>query len=103
MPIVPSPPQKKPPGGRHSTKKGMIGSNVSGIADEEETSSGQGEDIVLPVSGARGGGRIRGWKKELINRAWGNQVKSSQELTKQMVLNIHRNIQVMMANRRQGN
>lgn len=40
-------------------------------------------------------------EKELINRAWGNQVKSSQELT--MVLNIHRNIQVMMANRRQGN
>lgn len=42
-------------------------------------------------------------EKELINRAWGNQVKSSQELTKQMVLNIHMNIKVMMANRRQGN
>lgn len=53
-----SPPPKKSPGGRYSTKKDMIGSNVSGLADEEETSSGQGEDIMLPVSGARGGGRI---------------------------------------------
>lgn len=56
------PPQKKSPGGRHSAKKGMIGSDVSGIADEEERSSGPGEDIVL-LSGARGGGRIRGWKR----------------------------------------
>lgn len=58
-----SPSPKKSPGGRHSTNKGMIGSNVSGLADEEETSRGQGEDTMLPVSGARGGGRIRGWKR----------------------------------------
>lgn len=42
-------------------------------------------------------------EKELINRAWGNQVKSSQELTKQMVLIIQMNIKLVMANRRQGN
>lgn len=41
----------------------MFGSNVSGLADEEETSRGQGEDTMLPVSGARGGRRIRGWKR----------------------------------------
>lgn len=57
MPFV-LPPPKKSPGGRHSTKKAMIGSDVSGIPDKEETNSRPGEDIVLPVSGARGGGRI---------------------------------------------